>query len=69
MVRVEAKLTNEFLEQLGNVNKESARKVEVHLAEFEQFVKREYQEDLDSLVEKNDILMILHCSSGLRILV
>jgi len=53
MVRVEAKLTNEFLEQLGNVNKESARKVEVHLAEFEQFVKREYQEDLDSLVEKN----------------
>ena len=69
MVRIQSKFANEFLEQLCNVNKGSTRKVEVHLAEFEQFVKQQYQEDLDSLVEKNDILMILHCSSGLRILV
>jgi len=69
MGRVQSKFANDFLEQLCNVNKRSARKVEVHLADFEQFVKREYQEDLDSLVEKNDILMILHCASGLRILV
>src|SRR5215204_406105 len=52
MVRVEAKLANEFLEQLGNVNKGSARTVSVHLADFEQFVKTEYHQDLDSLVEE-----------------
>jgi integrase len=52
MARVEAKLANQFLEQLGNVNKGSARTVRVHLADFEQFVKQEYQEDLDSLVEE-----------------
>src|SRR5215213_1799553 len=51
MARVEAKLANEFLEQVSNVNKGSARTVSVHLADFEQFVKQEYHEDLDSLVE------------------
>jgi hypothetical protein len=52
MGRVQSKFANDFLEQLGNVNKGSARKVEVHLADFEHFVKQEYHEDLDSLVEK-----------------
>lgn len=51
MARVEAKLANEFLEQLGNVNKGSARTVSVHLADFEQFVKTQYQRDLGSMVE------------------
>jgi hypothetical protein len=53
MARVESRLANKFLEQLGNVNKGSARTVSIHLADFEQFVKREYhKEDLDSLVEE-----------------
>jgi integrase len=52
MAEVESKLANEFLGQLGNANKGSARTVSVHLADFERFVKREYQEDLDSLVEE-----------------
>jgi integrase len=52
MARVESKFANDFLEQLGNVNKGSARTVGVHLADFEQFVKTQYQEDLDSLVEQ-----------------
>jgi integrase len=54
MARVESKLANEFLEQLGNVNKGTARTISIHLAAFEQFVKREYRhnEDLDSLVEQ-----------------
>src|SRR5215204_6999944 len=52
MARLEAKLANDFLEQLSNVNRGSARTVSVHLADFEQFVKTEYQRDLDSLVEE-----------------
>jgi integrase len=52
MARVQSKFANDFVEQLGNVNKGSARTVSVHLADFEQFVKQEYQEDLDSLVEE-----------------
>ena len=52
MARVEAKLANEFLEQVSNVNKGSARTVSVHLADFEQFVKTQYQQDLDFLVEE-----------------
>jgi hypothetical protein len=52
MARVESKLAHGFLEQLGNVNKGTARTVSIHLADFEQFVKREYHKDLDSLVEE-----------------
>jgi vacuolar-type H+-ATPase subunit H len=69
MGRVQSKFANDFLEQRVMSTREALEKSRYILAEFEQFVKREYQEDLDSLVEKNDILMILHCSSGLRILV
>ncbi len=52
MTRVESRLANEFLEQLGNVNWRSARTVSVHLADFEQFIRREYRRDLDSMVEE-----------------
>jgi integrase len=52
MVRLEANLANDFLEELGDVNKGSARTVSVHLAEFEQFVMTEYHEDLESMVEQ-----------------
>ena len=44
MARVQSKFANDFLEQLGNVNKGSARTVSVHLADFEQFVMTEYHE-------------------------
>jgi hypothetical protein len=52
MAKVESRLANAFLEQLGNVNNGTARTVSIHLADFEQFVKREYHKDLDSLVEE-----------------
>src|SRR5687767_14255656 len=52
MARVQSKFANDFLEQLGNVNKGSARTVSVHLADFEQFIKTQYRQDLDSLVEE-----------------
>ena len=52
MAEVESKLANEFLEQLGNVNKGSARTVSVHLADFEQFIRTEYRKGLDSLLEE-----------------
>ena len=52
MARVESKLANGFLKQLANVNGGTARTVSIHLADFEQFVKREYHKDLDSLVEE-----------------
>jgi integrase len=52
MTRVESRLANEFLEQLGNVNRGTARTVSIHLADFEKFVKREYRRDLDSMVEE-----------------
>jgi integrase len=52
MTRVESRLANEFLEQLGNVNRGTSRTVSIHLADFEQFVKREYCRDLDSMVEE-----------------
>lgn len=52
MARVQSRLANDFLEQLGNVNKGSARTVSIHLADFEQFVTTEYHQDLDSLVEQ-----------------
>ena len=53
MARVESKLANEFLEQLSNVNKGTARTISVHLAALEQFAKSKdyHKEDLDSLVE------------------
>jgi integrase len=52
MAKLESSLANNFLEQLGNVNKGSARTVSVHLSDFEQFIKNEYHASLDSLVEK-----------------
>lgn len=52
MTRVESTLANEFLEQLGNVNRRTARIVSIHLADFEKFVKREYFRDLDSMVKE-----------------
>jgi integrase len=52
MTKVESRLASEFLEQLGNVNRGTARTVSIHLADFERFVKREYYIDLDSMVEQ-----------------
>ena len=52
MKRIESRLANEFLEQLRNVNRGTARTVSLHLAEFEQFVRKEYFRDLDSMVEE-----------------
>lgn len=52
MAKVNSRVANDFLEQLANVNKGSARTVSIHLADFEQFVSTEYHEDLDSLVEQ-----------------
>jgi hypothetical protein len=46
MAKVESRLANEFLEQLGNVNSGTARTVGVHSADFEQYVTTEYHEDL-----------------------
>jgi hypothetical protein len=43
MAKLEGRLANEFVEQLANVNKGTARIVSIHLAYFEQFVKKEYQ--------------------------
>jgi hypothetical protein len=51
MARVESRAANEFLEQLGNVNRKTARTVSIHLADFEQFVKSAFRIDLDSMVE------------------
>jgi hypothetical protein len=52
MARVEGRVANEFLEQLGNVNRKTARTVSIHLADFEQFVKKAYRRDPDSMVEE-----------------
>lgn len=52
MAKVESKLANEFIEQLRNANRGTARTVSIHLADFEQFVKREYCRDLDSMIEE-----------------
>jgi hypothetical protein len=59
MAKVEDRLANEFLEQLGNVNSGTARTVGVHLADFEQYVRTEYHEDLDSLVDELNLLVLL----------
>lgn len=52
MARVESRLANEFLEQLSNVNRGSARTTSIHLADFERFIKTEHHKGLDSLVEE-----------------
>jgi hypothetical protein len=52
MTKGESRLANKFLKQPGIVKKGSARTASLYLADFGHFVKQEYRENLDSLVEE-----------------